>query len=1079
MIQKTFLMILCCATASWAQFNTGDISGVVADVTGAVLPGVDIVAIHTESGLEVRRVTDGAGHYLLPSLPAGAYRVDAELPGFRRATSNVLLTIGQTADLDLELEVGIVSDEVTVIATTAPLLQSTTSEISDVLENATIIEMPLNGRQLMQLAQLSDSVVIPPGGTRGAALQQAGPLPSVGGQRAGHNIYLLDGVKVTDELFNNLVINPSVDSIQEFKIQKSMYPAEFGGKASALINVATKAGTNNFHGSLFGFVRNDRFDARNYFDDPNQKVPPLRESQFGFSFGGPVKEGRTFFFTSYERQTTRRSITKTFSVPTLAMRNGDFGSQIICDPFALTSEPCAPFAGNRIPGARIDPVAQAFLSSVPLPTGAGPVQNLRSIEKQIKDAGQFSARMDHRFRERDTFFARFSTFDADEVQPFGTSVQNEDLVPGFGRELSTTSRNLALGHTHTFGVSVLNELRFGWLSVSGGQVSENLGVDFAGPAGLQGVTAKPEDVGFPQISTSGQFSTMGDPTSFVSRENEHFEVYDNILIDRGRHKIKFGGYWFHLKFQPKNAQTARGSFRYTGQWTGNALADFMLGYPTSAEVGIGSGSEDARTDWAHVYIQDDWAVRSNLTFNVGFRYEINTHMEEVDNRLSTIDLSIPGGQVVIASDDQDQISSAAGALLGAIPIPWVTSNQIGWDPSLLRPSYRRFAPRIGLAWTFGDLNRSVLRAGYGVFLNQWAYSVQTSLTRNLPFFQLKRVDIPIDQQVPTLNTASILQTDSTGRLGGSIMDHAFRTEYTQTWSLGLQHEISSNTVVEGFYMGSRTVGADNSTIRNVPEPGPGSIDERRPIPALSGIRAIRWDGNSIYHALTLKVDRKVGDGLSFSANYTLSKSIDDASSPGATASESNVPQDVRNVFGGERALSSFDHRHLFSGSGSYRLDFLNGHGGWSEALAGNWQVSSIVRLESGAPFTVNLGVDQANVGSGPAQRPNVSGNPNLRSGRKPEQWFDTSVFSMPNPFTFGNSGRNTVFAPGYGVVDVSAKKSVPLLESAILEFRWEIFNVFNRANFDVPGRIAFSRNFGRIFSAKSPREMQFGIRLQF
>jgi hypothetical protein len=475
MIQKTFLMILCCATASWAQFNTGDISGVVADVTGAVLPGVDIVAIHTESGLEVRRVTDGAGHYLLPSLPAGAYTVDAELPGFRRATSNVLLTIGQTADLDLELEVGIVSDEVTVIATTAPLLQSTTSEISDVLENATIIEMPLNGRQLMQLAQLSDSVVIPPGGTRGAALQQAGPLPSVGGQRAGHNIYLLDGVKVTDELFNNLVINPSVDSIQEFKIQKSMYPAEFGGKASALINVATKAGTNNFHGSLFGFVRNDRFDARNYFDDPNQKVPPLRESQFGFSFGGPVKEGRTFFFTSYERQTTRRSITKTFSVPTLAMRNGDFGSQIICDPFAVTSEPCAPFAGNRIPGARIDPVAQAFLSSVPLPTGAGPVQNLTSIEKQIKDTGQFSARMDHRFRERDTFFARFSTFDADEVQPFGTSVQNEDLVPGFGRELSTTSRNLALGHTHTFGVSVLNELRFGWLSVSGGQVSENLG----------------------------------------------------------------------------------------------------------------------------------------------------------------------------------------------------------------------------------------------------------------------------------------------------------------------------------------------------------------------------------------------------------------------------------------------------------------------------------------------------------------------------------------------------------------------------------------------------------------------------
>ena len=1078
-VRNAIACILFFGIGAFGQFNTGEIAGVVADRTGAVLPGVEVHALHNDSGFAIDRVTDGSGRFFLPSLPAGPYTVSAELPGFRRATSSVSLSIGQTLDLDLVLEVGVVTDELVVIATTAPLLQSTNAEISDVIENESVIQMPLNGRQLLQLAQLSDAVVIPPGGTRGAALQQAGPLPNVGGQRAGHNIYLMDGVKVTDELFNNLVINPSVDSIQEFKIQKSMYPAEFGGKASALINVATRAGTNAFHGSVFGFVRNDRFDAHNYFDDPDQPVPPLRESQYGFSAGGPIRSDRSFLFGSYEKQSTRRSITRTFSVPTMDMRSGNFGSETICDPFSGIAGECVPFPDNRIPQDRIDPVARSFLAHVPVPTGGGSVQNLTSAGKQIKDTHQFTARLDHRVTDNDNLFFRFSTFDADEVQPFGTSVQNEDLVPGFGRLLATTSRNAAFSHTHTFSPTLLNELRLGWLSVSGGQISENEGVDFAAEAGLNGVTRTPPDVGFPQISTSGQFSTMGDPTTFVSRDNEHFEVYDNVFVDRGAHRIKFGAYWFHLRFRPRNPQAARGSFGYTGQWTGNALADFMLGYPTSANVGIGSGSEDTRTNWLHTYIQDEWEVLPNLTIDIGLRYEVNQHMEETDNRLSTIDLSVPGGRFVIASDRGGGISSQAQALLPSIPIPWVTSNEIGWDASLLRPSYRRYAPRIGLAWSFGSGNRSVLRAGYGIFLNQWAYSVQMAFTRNLPFFLLKSVDVPVDQKVPVLSTANILTTNATGSLGGSIMDHDYRTEYTQTWTLGIQHEIATDTVVEGFYMGSRTVGADNSTYRNVPEPGPGPIDARRPVPELSGIRAIRWDGNSIYHALTLKADRRVSDGLSFSTNYTLSKSIDDASSPGATAFESNIPQDVRNVFGGERALSSFDHRHLFSGSATYRLDFLNGRGGLEEAIGGNWTVSSIVRVESGAPFTVNLGVDRANIGSGPAQRPDVSGNPNLESGRTPQRWFDTSVFSIPAPFTFGDAGRNTVFAPGFAGVDVSARKSVPVSDDITLELRWEIFNVFNRANFDIPGRIAFTPGFGRIFSAKNAREMQFGLRLQF
>ena len=1061
-----------------AQTNTGQLGGVVLDASGGVLPGTTVVATHPASGFAIERVTDAEGRFFLPALPIGVWEVAVELPGFQRTTqTGITLELGVSLQLVFTLSLGAISEEVSV-EISAPLLQVTTAEISDVIETREVEQIPLNGRQFLQLAQLSDAVVIPPGGTRGGALQQAGALPNVGGQRAGHNVYMLDGFKVTDELFNNLVINPSVDSIREFKIQKSMYPPEFGGKASALINVATKAGSNRFHGSLFEFVRDDRFDAHNFFDDRREPVPPLEQHQFGGSFGGRLVRDRTFFFVSYERQRTRRSITKTFSVPDATLRTGDFsGFGPICDPGTAA---CTPFAGNRIPADRLDPIAQAFLAHVPLPNSESRFQNLTSVEPQDKAAHQFSVRVDHRLSDTDQLFVRFSSFDADEIQPFGTSVLQEALVPGFGSTLDTTTRNLGVSHTRTFGTSMLNEFRFGYMSVDGGQASLNAGVDFAGQVGLEGVSRNPRDVGFPQISTAGLYSTMGDPTTFVSRSNEHFEVYDNFLIDRGDHRLKFGGYLFHLRFRPLNADTARGAFTYTGQWTGNALADFLLGFPTSARSGVGDGGEDARTTWLHLYAQDDWRVRDNLTVNYGLRYELNSHMKDVDNRLSSIDLSVPGGRYVIASDDAGNISPDAGALLPLIPIPWVTSAEIGWERSLLRPSKKRFAPRVGFALSLDGTRPAVIRGGYGIFLNQWAYSVQTAFTRNLPFFFLKQVDASSDQSVPTFQTRDILTSDATGSIGGTIMDHNFQVEYTQTWSGGIQVEALPRTMVEVSYMGSYTIGADNSTIRNVPAPGPGRIDTRRPIPALSAIRAIRFDGTSTYHAVTFKAERRFDGRYSFNVAYTLSKSTDDASSPGATTFESNVPQDVRNIFPGEYALSSFDHRHAFVASGSYQFPFFEGVGGATEAVAGGWRVNAIVIVQSGAPFTVNLGQDRGNIGSGPAQRPDQIGDPILPAEqRSADQWFNTAAFALQDPFTFGSAGRNSVFAPGLANVDLSIVKGWYVGEEGRLEFRWEIFNLLNRANFDVPNRVFGTPNFGRIFSAQHAREMQFGLRYSF
>ena len=1085
-----------------AQINTAELRGSVYDETGAVLPGATVTVVHNSNSFQVVRVTDDQGAYLITGLAIGEHTLTLELPGFRRLVlDGIKLTVGQRVRLDSVLQLGDLAENVLVTAEVS-LLQSANAEISDVIDNDQVTALPLNGRHFLQLALLSEGVVKPPGGTRGAALQQAGDLVNVGGQRAGHNIYMLDGVKVTDELFNNLVINPSVDAIQEFKIQKSQYSAEFGGKASALINVVLKSGTNDYHGNLYEFHRNAALDAKNFFDLPDQPIPPFIQNQFGGTLGGPLSipsiydaREKTFFFLNYEGQRIRQSITKTFTVPTPALRSGDFSAlDTIYDPFAQDSNSGArqPFYANRIPQERLDPVALAFLEKVPLPNLPGNVQNLVASPSQNTDMDQFNIRLDHHLSSSDIFFGRVSIFNVATFQPFGTSQLNEDLLPGFGRKLTTQSRNLAAGFTHSFNPRLSSELRFGWLRVTGGQTSENQGYDFGTIAGLEGVTGDSQDMGFPLISLAGEFSTMGDPDSFIFRRNESFEVFENIQVLRGNHQIKFGGYWFHLNFNPSNPEAARGIFSFTPRFSssrpgasdGSALADFLLGYPSSARAGVGRGEEDGRTNWFHFYVQDNWQVQEALTLDVGLRYEINQHMKDINNELSAIDLSTPKARFVIASNSDGIIAPSASELLPLIPIPYTTSADAGWPRSLMRPSYKRFAPRLGLAWRPLGNPQSVLRMGYGIFLNQWAYSIQQNLARNLPFFFLKQINTPSDAIFPEFSTNNILVKNALGGISGNNLDHDFRTEYTQTWSLGLQHLLRSSTLVDLQYMGSRTIGADNSTIRNVPLPGPGPIDARRPIPALSGFQSIRWDGWSTYHALNTRLERRFSDGLAFNLNYTFSKTMDDASAPGGTSFESNLPQNVRDL-SAEKALASFHHSHRLVGSYIYEIPMGRGHRfsagpGFLSGLLSGWSATGIMTLQSGAPFTVNTTSDPANIGVGPAQRPDQVRDPNLPSStRDPIQWFNTAAFELPSPFKFGKVGRNTVLAPGFRNFDLSLTKKTPLGENGNLEFRAEVFNLFNTPHFDVPHRFAFTPNFGRIFTAGFSRQIQFGLKLAF
>jgi Carboxypeptidase regulatory-like domain len=1018
-------VVLVTGSAALGQMNTGEISGSVRDASGASLPSAMIVVQRTGTGQKFTTTSNGSGEYLFAQLPVGDYSLAVSADSFKQSTlPRIEVHASERLRRDFTLELGTRSEVITVTESATVQLES--AEIKDVIEHQQVVDLPVKSRQFLDLAMLSPGIVRPPGGTRGDAMQQAGNLVNVLGQRSGHNLYLMDGVAITDEHFNNMVIAPSIDAIEEFNIEKTSYAPEFGGKSGAVINVISRSGSNNFHGSLFEFVRNDIFDAKNFCDSQTAPIPPFRQNQFGGSFGGPLHKNRTFLFLSYEGQRILKSLTQTFSVPTAAMRRGDFsGLPTIYDPGATAGGKRQPFPNNQI--TSLDPVAVALLARIPFPNLPGIAQNLRSTGDQRVNGNQYSARLDHQFTSNDSAYLRASLFDAREADPFGSSVLQESLLPGFGRNLSTHAINGVTGWTHTFNATILNEARFGFLTLAGGQTSPNAGNIFAAQTGLQGVTANPLDIGYPQVSFGGQFTTMGDPALFTFRKNRDFEFYDNVILHKGRHSIKFGAYAMDYNLRPVNPNGARGIFSFTPRWTssaagladGSPFADFLLGYPTTAQVGLGRAALDASTNWGHFYIQDNWQLTPNLKVDVGLRYEYNQNMTDANNQIAAIDTNVPGGRFVVASDSSGNISPAANALFPFLPIPYVPSSVVGWNNSLLVPRSLRLAPRAGLAWSVPGL-KTVVRAGFGIYPNQAAYSIVTNLAQNLPFFVTKTVSSTAAALSPTFTTENGLTTNTVGTVGGSNLDHNFKIEYNEVWNLNLERELSSSTVLSLAYIGSRTVHADSGTVLNVPLPGPGAIAGRRPIPQLSQINDIRWNGWATYHALTLAAKRRFTKRLMFDANWTWSHSIDDASDSGATLNEANLPQNVYNL-GAEKASSSFDHRHRAVISFIYQLPLAEQSRRWIHALLSQWQAGGNFTAQSGAPFTVNISSDQANIGAGPAQRPNISGDPN-DGPKTPQQWFNTSVFSLPSLFTFGNAPRNAVIGPGLQEFDFCFRK---------------------------------------------------------
>jgi hypothetical protein len=590
---------------------------------------------------------------------------------------------------------------------------------------------------------------------------------------------------------------------------------------------------------------------------------------------------------------------------------------------------------------------------------------------------------------------------------------------------------------------------------------------------------------------------LGESTQYVQRHDSDYEIYDNVLWHHGTHTVKFGVYYAHINVNVLNAQNARGTFAFvatntnaaTNPGTGNALGNFILGDPNQATVGtLGRGNIDGITNWAHFYLEDSWKITPSLNLDIGLRYEYNQNMKDANNNIAVINTLVPGGEYVIASNAQGQISPAASALLADIPITHITSAQAGWDSSLLQSRPLRLAPRIGIAWSLPD-NKSVIRAGFGIYTNQAAYNIIETAALNLPFYFAETVtNNGTLCSGAACNTEKILSSPPNGSISGNSLNHNFKIEYNNVWNLSVERRLSNTTSIQAQYIGSYTVHADNFTEQNLfPNAclNPATGCHVRPISSMSAFSAVTWDGWEKYNALAFTFSQHLWRGLLVNSAYTWSKALDDASNPGADNAETNYPQDPANL-AAEKGLSDFDHRHRFVTNFLYDLPVFRNSEGMVRAAFGGWQIGGIWTLQSGSPFTVNLSTDTANngelTGGNASQRPNLVCNPN--SGPKTTaEWFNTACFTMPAAFNYGNAGRDIVTGPGLDDFDFTLQKQFVIRENMNLQFRWDVFDFLNHPNFNPPvgaGRtFSAAASFGSITSAQDPREMQFSLRLAF
>ena len=1054
--------------AAFSQTTNARIVGNVTDQSGAIVIGAKVGALQIDTGISRETVSDESGNYVFPNLQVGQYELTVEMQGFRKYVQRpIVLAVDQTARIDVAMQTGSVTENITVTGGT-PLVDTDKSDIGGVVENRTIVELPLNGRNFIRLGSLM------PGTTRGAPGntvvrdRQEGEALTANGQRAEFNNYMLDGADNNSTITGIAVVVPSVDAIQEFKVQTSNYSAEFGRAAGAVVNVAIKAGTNNLHGALYEFFRNDKLDARNFFA---AQRPVLRYNLFGASAGGPIVRNKLFIFGNYEGIRERRTANVGAQVPVEAVRRGNFvGLPTIYDPLMVDGAGNrAPFPGNVIPANRLDPAAQKVVNIYPAPNLAGdPARNFLQQFSNPRDRNQFHLRGDYQLSSQDQIMARISWTSREDIN---------NTINFNGDSTANKHRSGVAGWTRSFTPTFLNEARFSATEYAFDFLPEGVGTDFATPLGLPQFGSNEDFQRHPVVSVTNLAAIGGNQSIPLYRHEYNYQWIDQATLILGRQTLKFG---FDIRRYGSNnvqPQNSSGFYSFNGAFTGaragvpyaNGIADLLLGYPVNQRV-LNTDFFEAnrlRNTRTNLYIQDDIVVTSSLTVNLGLRWERDGAWTEKNNRWAYFDFN--AGQVVYPKSL-------------SIPFTIPYSHRFDDIKNIKRPMNKAFAPRIGFAWRPFNNNKTVVRAAYGIFWNQPLGFIMLNTALTPPPFLLTQ-DFVSGNATPELRFGVFPGVSPSTFIPRNptmfTMDpENFANAYIQQWNFGIQRELFASTALKVSYVGNKGTHLERRYEANAAlPPAAAAVNPRRRYPEFRSLILQEASSFSSFHSLQVQIEKQYSHGLSFLGGYTWSKSIDDTSSWSGIGPGDNLPQNPADI-SLEKGRSSFDVAHRFTMAAGYLLP-IRAQNKVLNMIVGDWQTNGILTLQTGFPTTVLVGGDIPNAAAG-VTRANISGDPKLPSDvRTIDRWFNTAVFSAPAPFTFGNSGRNIFDGPGAVQLDLSLFKSFRIREGHTLQFRAEAFNFLNHPTFGQPNTTFANAAFGTIRSAGGSREVQLALKYIF
>lgn len=1117
LLKRLALMSVLGLLTVFGQAPTGDITGTVTDSTGASISGATITLANKNTGAQRNVVSNDSGVYSLPSLPPGNYSLKVETKGFKTSERrDIELQVGQVDRIDFVMQVGNLTETVEVQGG-APVLETENATIGTVIENKRIVELPLNGRNPLQLVSLT------PGATTNGPASSQGQQRmggqrnafslNVAGQRLSYNHYSLDGVENTDPNFNTYLFLPSVDALQEFKVESGTYGAEYG-RGLSQVNITSRGGTNEYHGALFEFLRNSQLDAKNYFD-PKGPIAPFKRNQFGGTVGGPIRipkllDGRNklFFFFDYEGLRERKAQTAVFNMPVGPDRTGNFSAfpGVIYDPATRVVDASGkvvsqtPFPNNVIPASRISPISTKILAAYfPLPNTGIPgsyVSNYISNEGRRNDGDQETVRGDYVINSNQSIIFRYSHSLDDGYLPLTT--------PGLGYNNQVTVSQPVLGHTWVVSPNKVNEFKFAVSRlVAANEQPRASKENVVGQLGIGGV---PTDIslywGVPVFQFGGgTISTVGECSDcpFVNYDTT-FQWTDNFSWTKGKHSFKFGTDDRRTRFNQIGAVVARGRFTFNGTYTAdpsiasppgqNTLADFLLGDMFTSEGQSGAPIANFRGMSLNFYASDSWKLSPRITVNYGLRYEfeppyLDTHDHIVNIAFKWDNTMLP---TYVRAGTGDPYQGNPPFALPA-NVPYVRDGRFGRRAYEAR--YDNWAPRLGIAWSLNP--KTVIRTGGGIYYVRDIGNAQFDLVRNSPY-STRRSENAQSPLLPSLNWQVPFLQNATPSF---ILVNQFnqQTPYVAQWSFGVERQITQNSSFEASYLGSGGSHLQRLMTYNTATPGPPTnINNRRPwYPIYGGTFQVMNDpSHSTYQGLQLRYQLRFTRGMTVLSSYSWSKSIDNGSGIRTVDGDSLTPSNDYNLRL-DRGLSAYDFRHRWTTSFLYELPFghgkafLGGAKRFVDAALGGWQVGGIATLQSGFPFTLYCGSGPIQNGGDNCYPDNLGGNPNIASDvRGPSHWFNTGNFvnrindpSLPQ-YRYGNNARNNVIGPPLVDLDASVSKSWRITEKRALEFRSEYFNLPNHPIFGQPGTTVGTGNFGVITSTRvDSREIQFGLKLNY